>query len=74
MKPKVKKQPAAKSRTKAPGPAAANPIELPEGLWERISQKAFGLWLERGCREGHALQDWLDAEVVVMGEIHEARQ
>jgi hypothetical protein len=51
-----------------------NPIELPEGMWERIAQKAFELWRERGCREGYALQDWLDAEAAVMEEIHEARE
>ncbi len=49
-------------------------IELPEGMWERISQKAYELWKERGYREGYALQDWLDAEAVVMEEIHEARE
>ena len=43
-------------------------------MWERIAQKAFELWRERGCREGYALQDWLDAEAAVMEEIHEARE
>lgn len=74
MKPKVKKQPAAKAKPKAVGRTTANPIELPEGMWERISQKAFELWRERGSREGYALQDWLDAEAIVMEEIHEARE
>ena len=52
----------------------ANPIELPDGMWERISQKAYELWRERGFREGYALEDWLDAEAIVMEEIHESRE
>ncbi|ULA63505.1 MAG: hypothetical protein LZF86_110203 [Nitrospira sp.] len=53
---------------------AANPIELPDGMRERIAVKAYELWSERGCRDGHDLEDWLDAEVIVMEEIHEARE
>ncbi len=74
MKPKVKKSSTVKAPSRAASRPAANPIELPEGMWERISQKAFELWRERGSREGYALQDWLDAETVVMEEIHEARE
>ena len=57
-------------------PLAASPqsIELPDGMWERISKKAFELWQERGYRDGHDLEDWLDAETIVMEEIHEARE
>jgi hypothetical protein len=53
---------------------AEKPIELPDGMWERISQKAYELWEQRGRSEGNAFQDWLDAEEIVMGEIHEARE
>ncbi|GKS63773.1 hypothetical protein YTPLAS72_10770 [Nitrospira sp.] len=49
-------------------------IELPDGMWDRISHKAYDLWVQRGCQEGHALRDWLDAEEIVMEEIHEARE
>lgn len=28
----------------------------------RIAARAYELYLERGCREGCAEQDWLDAE------------
>jgi len=48
--------------------------EAPEGLWERISSKAYELWEQRGRLEGNALRDWLDAEEIVMEEIHEARE
>jgi hypothetical protein len=43
-------------------------------MWERISKKAFELWKNRGYRDGHDLEDWLDAETIVMEEIHEARE
>ena len=59
-------------RKSDPPSAMREPIELPDGMWERIRQKAFGLYLER--TEGRALQDWLDAEEIVMEEIHEARE
>ena len=49
-------------------------IELSEGTWERIREKAYELWAMRGYREGNALQDWLDAEEIVMESIHEARE
>ena len=60
-----------------PAPAirgTENPIELPEGMWERISRKAYELWEERGRQDGNALRDWLDAEEIVMEEIHESRE
>lgn len=55
-------------------PPPQNPIELPDGMWERIAAKAYQLWEERGRRVGYDLQDWLDAEEAVMEEIHEARE
>ena len=54
--------------------AVDQPIELPEGMWERIRSKAHELWEQRGRREGYALEDWLEAETSVMEEIHEARE
>ena len=53
---------------------AQNSIELPDGMWERISKKAYELWEVRGRRQGRELEDWLDAEAIVMEEIHEARE
>jgi hypothetical protein len=50
------------------------PIELPEGTWERISRKAYQLWEERGWPEGRDLDNWLDAEATVKEEAHEVRE
>ena len=74
MKTSRKKQPVGKSQPQVAGRSGTSPIELPEGMLKRISQKANELWRERGYREGYALQDWLDAEAMVMEEIHEARE
>ena len=63
-----------KPSMRSPLAASPQPIELPVGMWERVSQKAFELWQERGYRDGHDLEDWLDAEAIVMEEIHEARE
>ena len=50
------------------------PNELSGGMWEGVAKKAYGLWEARGRREGRELEDWLDAEAIVMEEIHEARE
>ena len=70
VKSPIKKKPSTRS------PLAASPqsIELPDGMRSRITKKAFDLWQERGYRDGHDLEDWLDAEAIVMEEIHEARE
>jgi hypothetical protein len=70
----VKKTGSSKSADRAPARSAATPIELPDGIWQRIATKAYELWDARGRREGYALQDWLDAETIVMEEMHEARE
>ena len=46
-------------------------IELPESMWQRIAAKAYALYEKRGCRDGYAVQDWLDAEYIVNDEIYE---
>lgn len=69
----LKRKPA-KSGGKATGRLSSKTIELPEGMWERIRQKAYELWVARGGGEGEALRDWLEAEEIVMEEIHEARE
>jgi hypothetical protein len=78
-KPVAKSSPKRATKPKPTAKAAArasqrNPIELPEGMWERVAKKAYDLWVERGRREGHDMEDWLEAEAIVMEEIHEARE
>lgn len=73
MSPVGKKGSKATKPATPPG-ASKKPIELPEGTWERIRAKAEELWEARGRREGDELRDWLDAEEIVMEEIHEARE
>ena len=64
----------AKGRVASKTSGGEKPIELPEGMWERISRKAYELWDQRGRQDGNALRDWLDAEEIVMEETHEARE
>ena len=59
---------------RSPLAASLLSIELPDGMRERISKKAFELWQERGYRDGHDLEDWLDAEALVTEEVYEARE
>jgi hypothetical protein len=73
MRAVVKSAGAAKGRS-SPAVVPTTPIELPDGMWERITQKAYELWEQRGRQEGNDLRDWLDAEDIVMEEIHEARE
>lgn len=37
-----------------------------EDLHALISSRAYELYVERGCREGHAQEDWFDAEREVL--------
>lgn len=74
MKTPVKKPRAAKSTATATVRSGTNPIEPADERWQRISQKAYGLWEQRGHREGYALQDWLDAETVLKEDAHEAHE
>lgn len=41
-----------------------NPQEgaLSDELRERIAKRAYELYLDRGCREGCDVEDWVDAE------------
>lgn len=44
----------------------------PEDRRERIAAKAYELWEQRGCRHGHDLEDWLDAETIVIQSLSAA--
>ncbi len=51
-------------------PATTEPAQKfrvwPEDGHERIAAKAYELWEQRGCRHGHDLEDWFDAEAIVI--------
>jgi len=49
---------------KAPTPLGATP----EPIEDQIRRRAYELWIARGCRDGHNLEDWLDAERELRGE------
>ena len=70
----IKRTGSSRSSHRTLAQASAGPIELPDGMWNRIAAKAYELWEARGRREGLALRDWLEAEQIVMDEIHEARE
>jgi hypothetical protein len=35
---------------------------------DEIAARAYGLWIERGYREGHAAEDWREAERQLLAE------
>ena len=45
----------------------AEPIELPDGMWQRIAQKAYELYEQRKRRDGQALGDCFEAKAIEMG-------
>lgn len=46
----------------------------PDGVWQLIRQRAYELWVQRGRRGGYDMDAWLEAEEIVMDELHEARE
>ena len=76
MNPKARatKRDVSQTRAALAGDATEQPIEFSNGMREQIAKKARELWEQRGHREGHDLQDWFDAEAIVTGEMHEARE
>lgn len=50
---------------KTPHVSSVNPIEPTE---EAIRVRAYQLYEERGCEEGHDFDDWLQAEAEIAGK------
>lgn len=74
-KPSASTRPSKKTVVKAAaGPGLAPSIHLPADMWERIAAKAYALFEQRGRIEGRDLQDWFDAEAIVMSEIRNDRK
>ncbi len=47
---------------KGPASAASNANAKESVLYERIAQRAYELYEQRGCQAGYELEDWLQAE------------
>ena len=72
----VKKKPRKQVDVSSP-PASGDsdrPTAISDSRWDRIARKAFELWEERGRQDGQALRDGLDAEAIVMEQIHASPQ
>jgi hypothetical protein len=60
MKPQQLKRP---HTAKADTAQAAMPeLIMSDDLRERIAKRAYEFYLERGCRQGCDVEDWVDAE------------
>ena len=44
-----------------------------EQLEQRIRARAYEIYEEHGHREGHALDDWLEAKVEVLGVVRHSK-
>jgi hypothetical protein len=40
---------------------------------QAIRERAYKMWIDGGCRKGHAVSDWLAARHKILDELH-ARQ
>ena len=52
-------------------PLKERAVWVPQGTWQRIAEKAYALYEQRGRRDGYALDDWLEAEHVVNQGLYE---
>jgi hypothetical protein len=61
---------AAAKRTKNAKETVSPPLVIhDENLYERVAQKAYELYQERGEESGHDLEDWLTAERLIKAEL-----
>jgi hypothetical protein len=52
----------------AKAPAHSQLLSSADDLRARIAQRAYELHAERGYRQGHALEDWVEAERDILGQ------
>jgi hypothetical protein len=57
----------AEKRTSEPNPRLADEATAAEAEPERVAQRAYELYLERGAEDGKAMDDWLIAERELTG-------
>lgn len=48
---------------------SSNPTMSKEDLNALIAKKAYELYEKRGRKQGHAMQDWLEAEKIIKGKL-----
>src|SRR2546423_13814568 len=46
---------------------APSGVPLQLELQERVRQRAYEIYVARGCNDGRALEDWLQAEAEILG-------
>ena len=68
------KKPRKETKPSPPSMRAEGSAAVGTSLSERIARKAYELWEQRGRQDNNALQDWLDAEAIVMDQAHESRE
>ncbi len=61
-KPRATPRPKRPPSRKSPTSAASNVNAKDLALFERIAQRAYELYEQRGCQAGSELEDWLQAE------------
>ena len=59
------RQPAAVAKE----PVHSLPVSPCDDLQPRIAQRAYELHVERGYRHGYALEDWVEAEREILGQV-----
>lgn len=69
MKHPPKSPRAASPSSKSKRTPASGPVELTDEIRARIALKAYELYERRGRGDGHALDDWLEAERMVLAEL-----
>lgn len=61
----MKKRLTRTNQTKANSDESQRSLNTSNGKWHLIARKAYELYEERGHIDGHALEDWLKAEVLL---------
>ena len=49
------------------GTSLGQSIKLNGDLDQKIAEKAYELYVARGCENGHDVEDWIQAERIVKG-------
>jgi len=71
----MKRSEKTKSKNRIPrGKNVAEPTVSEQELSERIAQTAYELYQKRGQTHGSDLEDWLEAERLVLAQLEEQRR